>query len=194
MPQSDELARAFVHVQEVFPFTDYVDSIVYHETRSIVEALEPLISPFAGKRLLDIGSGPMDKTAILSLMGFDCCAVDDLADPWHMREGNKAKIIAFSERLGIKFHHQQEGDHSVPFQSASFDVVSLLSVIEHLHVSPREILNTAGEYLKPGGLLVVVMPNSVNLRKRLSVLRGRTNHVPVDQFYACVGTWRGHVR
>ena len=44
------------------------------------------------------------------------------------------------------------------------------------------------------GLLVIVMPNSVNLRKRLSVLTGHTNHVPVDQLYHSQGTWRGHVR
>ena len=38
------------------------------------------------------------------------------------------------------------------------------------------------------------MPNSVNLRKRLSVLTGSTNYPPVDQFYYSLGTWRGHVR
>jgi hypothetical protein len=51
-----------------------------------------------------------------------------------------------------------------------------------------------GAFARPGGLLVIVMPNSVNLRKRLSVLMGRTNYPPVDMFFNCIGHWRGHVR
>ena len=51
-----------------------------------------------------------------------------------------------------------------------------------------------GIYAKDGGVLVIVMPNSVNLRKRLSVLSGRTNYPPVDQFFHSSGIWRGHVR
>ena len=38
------------------------------------------------------------------------------------------------------------------------------------------------------------MPNSVNLRKRLSVLRGNTNYTPVGGFFESEGDWRGHVR
>ena len=38
------------------------------------------------------------------------------------------------------------------------------------------------------------MPNSVNLRKRIAVLRGRTNYVNAGEFFYSTGTWRGHVR
>jgi hypothetical protein len=56
------------------------------------------------------------------------------------------------------------------------------------------MMNYMGEYLRPGGILVVVMPNSVNLRKRLFVLMGRTNYPPLDQMYYSVDGYRGHVR
>ena len=38
------------------------------------------------------------------------------------------------------------------------------------------------------------MPNSVNLRKRLSVVIGNTNFPPVEMFFHCIESWRGHVR
>ena len=70
----------------------------------------------------------------------------------------------------------------------------IVNVIEHLHQSPRDILNSAGAYLKPDGLLVVVMPNAVNLRKRISVALGRSNYTPARGFFENEGVWRGHVR
>lgn len=38
------------------------------------------------------------------------------------------------------------------------------------------------------------MPNSVNLRKRLDVLRGKSNYPSVEMVYECICQWRGHVR
>jgi hypothetical protein len=38
------------------------------------------------------------------------------------------------------------------------------------------------------------MPNAVNLRKRLSVMWGKSNYPSIEMFYHCIGPWRGHVR
>jgi len=149
---------------------------------------------FENKCLLDIGCGPMDKTGVFQLLGFQCYAVDDLSDPWHHRNNNIQKIKNYAKRLGISFFHQQEDDLPLPFEPKSFDVVCAFAVIEHLHESPRNLLNTMGSFLRTNGLLIITMPNSVNLSKRLSVLMGQTNYVPVDQFFYSIDTWRGHVR
>lgn len=185
---------AFEEVRSGFPFEGYMSESTYCGISVIAHALCESVPTFAGRRLLDIGCGPMDKTAVLKKLGFDCCAADDLTDPWHLQDGNRAKIKRFAEAMGIAFHHQNEGDYSLPFEENSFDVVSAFAVIEHLHESPRRLLNTMGCYARPGGLLVVTTPNSVNLRKRISVLFGRTNYPPVEQFLSAMGTWRGHVR
>ncbi|MEI6066090.1 MAG: methyltransferase domain-containing protein [Methylococcaceae bacterium] len=185
---------AFNKLISFFPFNDYIDVSVYYEILAILRELNKFVSDFEGKKLLDIGSGPMDKTAIFQFMGFQCYAVDDLSDPWHNRDSNINLIKSFAKSTGINFFHQKDGDYTIPFDAQSFDVVCSLAVIEHLHESPRSLLNTMGNYLKVNGLLVVVMPNSVNLRKRLSVLIGRTNYVPVEQFFYSDGLWRGHVR
>jgi SAM-dependent methyltransferase len=194
MESEKGIDSSFSGVRQEFPFCDYIDISVYHQMRALLRQLRKNIPDFAGKRLLDIGCGPMDKTGIFQLMGFSCYGVDDLSDSWHKRDDNVAKIKGYATRLGINFHHQLDGQHSIPFEKGSFDVVCTFDVIEHLHESPRGLLNTMGAYAKKGGLLAIVMPNSVNLRKRLSVLIGRTNYPPIDQFFHSTGTWRGHVR
>lgn len=189
-----QFQEAYTSIVNKFPFEGYVDDMVYHEMYSVTCALKKFVSNFQGCKLLDIGSGPMDKTAILQLLGFECFAVDDLSDFWHRRNDNINKIKNFAENVGIHFYHQPEGNFSIPFSEGSFDVVTSLSVIEHLHESPREILNVMGRFLKTEGFLVIVMPNSVNLRKRLSVLLGKTNYNPVDELYFSTDFYRGHVR
>lgn len=185
---------AFAKISEAFPFKGYISEIVYQEMFSIVRALNKCIPVFKGHKLLDIGSGPMDKTAILQVLGFDCSAVDDLSDPWHLFNNNISKIKNFADSLGINFHHQKDGMYEIPFEENTFDVVTSFSVIEHLHESPRGLLNTMGSYLNVGGFLVIVMPNSVNLRKRISVLFGKTNYNPIGELYFSTESYRGHVR
>lgn len=189
-----QIAEAFRAVGQTFPVPDYFQDYMRTEVEEITLGLAHHAAPFEGKRLLDVGSGPMDKTAVFARLGFDCHAADDLSDPWH-RTGNMLEAIqTFGKANGVKFHLQTPDNYAIPFEDASFDVVTCIDVIEHLHETPRHILNAMGEKLKTGGLLLVAMPNSVNLRKRLSVLRGRTNYAPADAFYYGIGPYRGHVR
>ena len=192
IPSRERILEAVDQVAAAFPFRDYIYERVRQGLTQIVPRIARHVTSPA-PRLLDIGCGPMDKTAVMHRLGFECYAVDDLSDPWHRRDGNLEKILAFAECEGIRFH-LQDAEHHVPFPPESFDVVTIFDVIEHLHESPRDILNAAGVHLKPGGVLAITMPNSVNLRKRIDVLRGRSNYPAVDQFFLSYDGWRGHVR
>ena len=189
-----DLFEAFNELKIHYPFKGAVGTREYYSNRAIVMELNKHLDGFKGKRLLDIGCGPMSKTAIFQLLGCNCFAVDDLSDPWHLEGNNIQKITNFATQIGINFYKQAEGDYSIPFEESSFDLVTSLSVIEHLHESPRAMLNSMGKMARENGLIVIKMPNSVNLRKRLSVLIGKTNYPPVNQFYDSDQTWRGHVR
>jgi SAM-dependent methyltransferase len=193
IPTPDQVLRVVDEVHAAFPFPGYITKGVRHGLAHVVPQVARQVRAEGRPRLLDIGGGPMDKTAVFAALGFDCSAVDDLGDPWHRRGDNLERIQAFARARGIRFHLQDRAS-AIPFPPESFDVVTIFDVIEHLHTSPRELLNAAGAQLKTGGLLAVGMPNSVNLRKRLSVLRGRTNYPGVDQFYLSPEGWRGHVR
>ena len=190
----DRLDPAFDRVAAEYPFPNYLSEASRHQLRAIATALDSLLEDKRKPKLLDVGSGPLDKTAVLQRMGFDCSAVDDLSDPWHLLADNRIRILDFAEREGIRFHLQSEDDYAIPFATESFDIVTSIAVIEHLHDSPRHIINAMTKHLRTGGLLVVVMPNAVNLRKRLDVVRGRTNYNPLGELYHSLGSYRGHVR
>jgi SAM-dependent methyltransferase len=193
VPSAAEVLRVVDHVRAAFPFPGYISDGVRQGLAHVVPEVARHVRAEGRPRLLDIGCGPMDKTAVFQATGFECSAVDDLGDPWHRRGDNLERIQAFARASGIRFH-LQDGTLALPVPPESFDVVTIFDVIEHLHESPRAILNAAGTQLKTGGVVAVVMPNSVNLRKRLSVLLGRTNYPDVDEFYLSPCGWRGHVR
>jgi SAM-dependent methyltransferase len=73
-------------------------------------------------------------------------------------------------------------------------MVMLHDVLEHLHDSPRGLLNDLLTLVRPGGLLFITVPNAVNIRKRLLVVTGRTNLPSFDSYYWYPGSWRGHIR
>jgi SAM-dependent methyltransferase len=188
-----EVLHALERVDADFPFPGYIVRGVRHGLAHVVPEVARHVRAEGTPRLLDIGCGPMDKTAVFQALGFECTGVDEMGDPWHRRGDNLQRMETFARAHGVRFHLLDE-THELPFPPGGFDVVTVFDVIEHLHESPRELLNAAGTQLKTGGVLAVVMPNSVNLRKRLSVLFGRTNYPDVDQFYLSPGRWRGHVR
>jgi SAM-dependent methyltransferase len=45
-----------------------------------------------------------------------------------------------------------------PFRSESFDVITCFDVLEHLY-EPRRVLAKVGDWLKPGGIFYVLVPN-----------------------------------
>lgn len=52
-----------------------------------------------------------------------------------------------------------------------FDTVTLLNLLEHV-VDPVEILQAAGRHLKPGGRVIVHVPNALAINRRLGRLMG----------------------
>ncbi len=173
----------------MFPFPGYMDGSTgsYCTIAKIIQRYLTI-----GDRILDFGSGSCDKTAVIRAMGYQCSAYDDLSDDWHKLENNRAKIIQFAKDSDIDF--RLASNNSFPFEKHSFDMVMLHDVIEHLHDSPRELLNDLIELIKPNGYLFITVPNAVNIRKRISVLLGKTNLPPFDNYYWYPGAWRGHVR
>ena len=63
-------------------------------------------------------------------------------------------------------------DQPLPFEDASFDVVVIAEVLEHLRF-PENVLAEAKRVLVPGGMLVGSVPNCYRLKSRLRFLLGR---------------------
>jgi SAM-dependent methyltransferase len=58
---------------------------------------------------------------------------------------------------------------ALPFDEASFDLVTCSEVVEHLE-NYHQLLRAAGRVLKPGGLLILTTPNVLNMQSRLRYL------------------------
>jgi SAM-dependent methyltransferase len=143
--------------------------------------------------ILDIGSGPCEAAAVLTQLGYNVSACDDLSDYWHLEGDNRRKILEYASAAGVDFHLMENND--LPFKNNTFDMVMSNHVLEHLHESPRNMVNKMMEIVKPNGLLFFTVPNAVNIRKRLDVLIGRTNLPPFKSYYWHPGkSWRGHNR
>ncbi len=141
---------------------------------------------------MDFGAGPCDKTAILSKLGFRCSACDDLKDYWHLVSGNREKILAFAQESNIDYY-VIEG-RELPFKKNEFDMLMIHHVLEHLHDSPKDLVNRLLEFVKPEGYIFISVPNAIHLEKCVRMVLGRTNLPAFECYYWYPGSWRGHVR
>jgi len=174
-------------LEDDFPFENYLQTGLA-SYRTVFDIVSRYLNP--GQSLFDFGAGPCDKTAVAQRLGVQCSVWDDYSDAWYLREDNRAKIEAFAKSRDIELL----AEFPTSLESDSFDMIMLNDVLEHIHDSPRDILNGLLSGLKEGGYLFVTVPNLANIRKRLSVLRGRTNLPAFDLYYWYQGPWRGPVR
>ena len=184
------LEEAIRIMQEKCPFEDYINpakGAYLNITETVMKYLEP------PAKILDFGAGLCDKTAVLTVLGFDCSACDDLQDHWHKLPGNREKIIHFATDYNVNFH-LMEHEADFPYQKDEFDMVMMHDILEHIHDSPRDLLNDLLEFLKPGGYLFITVPNAANLMKRVFLAMGRTNLPSFDSYYWYPSSWRGHIR
>lgn len=106
--------------------------------------------------LLDAPSGQGALSDNLAAIGFNVAAFDI--------DSTVFKTI----RHGIKF---TKGDLNadLPYPDASFDRVVCVEGVEHLE-NPCHLLRQFARVLKPGGVLIITMPNILNIASRIKFL------------------------
>ena len=127
---------------------------------------------------LDLGAGPGVIPSVMALAGLNATAVDtweEYAVGFDNQMGDCESLVARLKQSGVKCVRHNILQSPLPFPSESFDMVSLFAVLEHLH-GPLTLLQDVTRLLRPGGLLIVTMPNVANLRNRLRLLVGSSPH------------------
>ena len=72
--------------------------------------------------------------------------------------------------------HQGNLDAELPFADHSFDYVTCLEGLEHIE-NPQQAMREFARVLKPGGHVIVSVPNILNIEERLKwLLYGYTSH------------------
>jgi methionine biosynthesis protein MetW len=138
--------------------------------------LDPIFDPFAnsrhdvaltmvsqGHRLLDIGCWNGDFLSRIRESGrFDELEGVDLVQGSVDRarsKGFRAQVIDLNSQ-------------PLPYRDGDFDAVTMLAVLEHVF-DPYFIVAELHRVLRPGGTLVIAVPNAASFTNRLRILLGR---------------------
>jgi len=136
----EEVISARVSVQLGMP-ASYGSYGVEKRLEKIDETLD-----LKGKRVLDLGCGNGSYTAELARRAASVCGVDL----------QRQHLKAFRQPI----HRVQAAGESLPFASESFDVVTMIEVLEHTRCD-EEVLKECFRVLKPGGFAVLFVPNKL---------------------------------
>src|SRR5665648_588377 len=174
------LEAAWLKLLDIFPFNNYIRNPrkvgYFFMVKKVAERSA------RNANVLDFGSGPCDKIALFLLVGMNVTAIDDMQDVWHKIEDNKKKILNFANTVGINYI-VSNNLKNLSLPKEHFDVLMSHDVLEHLHSSPRVLLNNLLQYVKPNGIMVITVPNAANLRKRIHLLLGKTNYNKYNYYY-----------
>ena len=184
-----ELQEAWNQVLDRFPFPEYIK--MWRNQLDVPRTVLRYLNP--GARVLDFGAGPGDKTGLVAAVGFKVTAMDDLQDSWHKKPESRQKILDYARDMGIDYI-TMNGEDIPPTSGGQFDMVMSHDVVEHLHDPPRYLFTELMKRVRTGGYLYMTVPNAVNIRKRIAVLAGKTNHPRFELYYWSPIPYRGHLR
>ena len=118
------------------------------------------ILPAGAIRVLDVGCGAGDNARLLASRGCRVTAVT-LSD-------EEARVASpWCERVWVADVERRE----LPAEGAPYDVLLMSHVLEHL-VAPSQTLIRLAPLLRPGGWLLIAVPNMAHWRVRWRILRG----------------------
>ena len=123
------------------------------------------------KKVLDIGPGEGLLLSILHELGHECYAVD-----WNDTYINRHPETYLKRNIIFKRCYAEI--EPLPFEEGFFDAVTCCQVLEHFTHSHLHALMEIRRVLRPGGIVEVDVPNAVDLRNRLRVIRGK--HITWD--------------
>lgn len=137
--------------------------------------------------LLELGIGWGGASVALAQHDALVVGVDDFCDD---TEGQGLPQMRFLSSHNV--HVVCADVRRAPVKPGYFHVVILNDVLEHMSV-PERLLRSIHELLRPQGLLIMEVPNSVALYKRIRVFFGLSNYYRIENFFRDE-EYRGHIR
>lgn len=126
-----------------------------------------------GQKMLDIGAGYGANVLAARQKGIDAIGIEPEAFEVNFARSRLKRLRP--ENNSSVVYRQGDG-MALPFQDESFDVVSLMNVIEHVP-DYRRLLVEVMRVLRPGGMLYAICPNYGAFRREAHY------HVPWFPFF-----------
>ena len=120
----------------------------------------------SGHDVLDVGCADGDVGRLLQETGNRVSGLDRDAEAAEKARADLERVVVADLDTSSLLDH---------FEAASFDVVVLADVLEHLR-EPERALREATELLRDGGRLVLSVPNVAHGALRLALLQGRWSY------------------
>lgn len=132
------------------------------------EVVKKMLENETGKRILDVGCGDGEllfriKDSFNKLYGLD------IAKNRILRAQKRTKEEGLEKKLIFRCIDVEKG---LPLKDNFFDVVICIALLEHIF-DPFFLVEEMGRILKPGGKLIVLVPNIAYLKHRLGLLLGK---------------------
>jgi SAM-dependent methyltransferase len=142
------------------------------------------------RSVCDVGGGIRLFSLAATCTGRAVYVIDDFGDP--IIAEFSEPLLSLARRFGV--HLIQRDVPAVGIGLAEkVDAITFFETLEHWHNSPRLALHEAVKSLTPSGLLIVSLPNCVDLHKRIATLLGTARWSSFESWY-CQESFRGHVR
>ncbi len=127
---------------------DAEEALRFMEPRSM--AMAEHVNRYPRGRLLDIG-----------------CFRGEFMEHMRAEHGWEVKGVEFSDRppnhFGLDIFYGDIAD--APYPDGTFDVITLWAVLEHVY-DPSRMLAQAERFLKPGGVIIIMVPNFNSIQAR----------------------------
>jgi SAM-dependent methyltransferase len=142
-------------------------------------------------RLLDYGSYFGNFSLMFAAAGFRVDAIDS-----YRRYGSALEPVhELMRKAGVTLHDFDDAGRDLKgFDSAGYDVVLCLGVIEHIPHTPRLLLQSLTRVLKPGGCLVIDTPNHAYIYHRQRLSRGESVMANIEAQFRSDPPFEGHHR
>ena len=144
--------------RKCYPYMEEINEGILRQLRRLT---------MAGGRMLDVGCGRAALGEAVQQLGWEVWGIEENREACatartripHLIEGNL---------LDTEYVRQSLGE-------TQFDALVFSDVLEHLY-DPRSVLESYLRYLKPGGRVLISVPNAVVWTNRIQWLLGRINY------------------
>jgi 2-polyprenyl-3-methyl-5-hydroxy-6-metoxy-1,4-benzoquinol methylase len=146
---------------------------------------------FEGGEVLEVGAWLGSFSLALRRLGYDVLACDRYSSYGDAFDSNIELMRAEGIRV-VSTNRESELDQIAAL--GQFDIVLAGAVIEHVPHTPRYLLETLYDAVRPGGLLLLDTPNVARYWNRQALKRGETIFQPVEDQFFSEPPWEGHHR
>ena len=133
----------------------YTDAPYYKPNISVISHIAQCFSSLKGKKILELGAGSGCDIVELALKGADVYGIDFAEE--------SVKVMKYWAKQKKVSIHVQKGDITqLHYPKRFFDVVYSVGVMEHF-INPMRLLRDQISLIRPGGFLVVDVPQTFTL-------------------------------